>query len=97
MCDQDGCTALMHAADKGSAECVAALLAVDGIDVNAVNKVLCVLQFVRCCAPGRVYAMYAMTCVAPRYNQDGKTALSLARLKENAACVAELERYSAST
>ena len=76
------------------AECVAALLAVDGIDVIAVNKVLCVLQFVRCRAPGTVQTM---TCVAPRYNQDGKTALSLARLKENAACVAELERYSAST
>ena len=35
-------TALMLAANKGSAECVAALLAVDGIDVNVTNLVRCI-------------------------------------------------------
>ena len=32
---QNGCTALFGAAEKGSPEVVAALLAADGIDVNA--------------------------------------------------------------
>ena len=37
--DQYGSTALMRAADSGSAERVAALLAVDDIDVNVQNEV----------------------------------------------------------
>ena len=37
--DQGGDTALIYAAGRGSAECVAALLAVDGINVNVANKV----------------------------------------------------------
>ena len=39
MCDQDGYTALMRAAGARSAECVAAILAVDGIDVNVQAQV----------------------------------------------------------
>ena len=39
MCDQDGYTALIYAAREGAAECVAALLAVDGIDVNVASEV----------------------------------------------------------
>ena len=36
---QSGNTALVNAVRKGSAECVAALLAMDGINVNTQNKV----------------------------------------------------------
>ena len=39
MRDQNGDTALILAACHGSAECVAALLAVDGIDVNVQDTV----------------------------------------------------------
>ena len=39
MCDQYGKTALRRAAMSGSAECVAALLAVDGIGVNLQDRV----------------------------------------------------------
>ena len=39
MYNQYGYAALTIAAHKGSAECVASLLAVDGIDVNVANTV----------------------------------------------------------
>ena len=39
MREQEGYTALMLAALKGSAECAAALLAADGIDVNVADEV----------------------------------------------------------